>query len=850
MAAASAINISASSPSHLLHIPKKHTTKTPHLQPSKPNNNIPVLLQQSAQTNNIHLATATHAQILKHPNNPTNNTYFFNTLITSYFKLGLSSYAFRVFQNVENPDVVTFTSMVSWLAKCCNEYEGVGMFVEMMRCGIDPNGFSFVAVLTACGRVFDVDLGSGIHGLVVKFGFEDDVFVMNALMGFYGKCGCLDLVVKVFDEMSVRDVSSWNTVLSCLVKGFMYGEALEFYREMVWMDGVGIDHFTVSAVLSACSEHGAVMEGREVHARAIKFGLERNLSVGNALIGFYSKYGNMKNVVGLFDRMVVKDVITWTQMISFYMEPGLVDMAEEVFDKMPERNCVSYNTLLSGFCQNGDGVRALRMFCRMLEEGVELDEFSLAIIMNACGLHEDKSASEQIHGFVLKFGFGSNDRVESALLDMCTKCGRMTDAEEMFNNNLINQNSSIIWTSMICGYARNGNPYEALSLFFKGQSENTMIIDEMVLTTVLGLCATLGFDRIGEQIHSIALRSGMLYDIKVENALIGMYSKCGNMVAAIKVFDNMKRLDIVSWNSLMSGYIFNKQGDKALDLWVEMKMANIKPDSITTLLIVSAYTHTTSNMVNECYRFFQSMKTAYNIEPTSEHYVSLVNVFGHWGLLKEAEDIIKKMPFEPNTFVWRALLDNCRTPINTDIGKRAAKEILSKKPNDPSTYILVSNLYSASGRWQCSETIREEMREKGIQKRPGKSWIIHENKVHSFYARDKSHTHSKDIYSGLDILVLKCLKAGYVPDTSFVLHEVEEHQKRDFLYYHSAKLAVTYGLLMTKGTPVRVMKNILLCGDCHTFFKYASAVTKREIHIRDASGFHCFVNGECTCKGN
>ncbi|GJT07949.1 pentatricopeptide repeat-containing protein [Tanacetum coccineum] len=346
--------------------------------------------------------------------------------------------------------------------------------------------------MTACGRVFDIDLGSQIHGLVVKMGFEDDVFVMNALMGFYGKCGCLDLVVKVFDEMSVRDVSSWNTVVSCLVKEYMFGEALDMFREMVGTDGVGIgiDHFSVSAVLTACSEHGAVMEGREVHARAIKFGLERNLSVGNALIGFYSKCGNVKNVVSLFNRMVVKDVITWTQMISFYMESGLVDMVEEVFDKMPKRNCVSYNSLLSGFCQNGDWVRALPMFCRMLEEGVELDEYSLAIIMNACGLHEDKSASEQIHGFVLKFGFGSNDRVESALLDMCTKCGRLSDAEEMFISDSITQNSSIIWTSMICGYARNGDPYQALSLFFKGQSENIMIIDEMVLTTVLGLCAT------------------------------------------------------------------------------------------------------------------------------------------------------------------------------------------------------------------------------------------------------------------------------------------------------------------------------------------------------------------------
>lgn len=207
------------------------------------------------------------------------------------------------------------------------------------------------------------------------------------------------------------------------------------------------------------------------------------------------------------------------------------------------------------------------------------------------------------------------------------------------------------------------------------------------------------------------------------------------------------------------------------------------------------------------------------------------------------------MPFPPKASVWRVLLDCCRMHLNVTVGKRVAKEILSMEPQDPSTFILRSNLLSASGRWHCSELVREEMREKGFRKLPGRCWIIHENKVHSFFARDSSHPLTKDIYSGLEILMLECLKSGYVPDTSFVLHEVEEHQKKYFLFYHSAKLAVTYGLLMTRpGKPLRVMKNILLCGDCHTFLKHVSVVTKREIHVRDASGFHCFSGGKCNCE--
>ncbi|XP_076959296.1 pentatricopeptide repeat-containing protein At5g03800-like [Bidens hawaiensis] len=844
-----AINLPSTAASlHRHHsLPQSSISHSRSLSLSKTPKDYTNLLNLAVQNDNNQLTMAIHASILKLQQNP---PYLFNTLITSYLNLGLTTHAFKLFNSVNNPDVVTYTAMVSWLAKSNREIEAVKLFFQMRELGIDPNEYSFVAMLTACGNVLDFELGCQVHCLAVKTGCVDDTFVSNALMGFYCKCGCLGYALKVFDEMPERDVSSWNTVISGLVKECEYEKGLELFRDLLRTGGIQPDRFTLSTVLTACAEHATILEAREVHACALKFGLQNNLSVGNALIGFYSKWGSIKDVVCLFDSMPVKDVITWTQMVSAYMQSGHIEMAQKVFDEMPERNCHSYNALLQGFCQNGVPSRALLMFCRMIKEGVELDDFSLTILVNACGLHADKRTSKQIHGFVLKCGFESNDRIESALLDMCSKCGRLADAETIFHSKSLTHSSSSIWTSMICGYARNELLDEAISLFYEGQAEQHIFIDEVISTTVLGICATLGFDRIGEQIHSTAFKLDLLRDIKVGNALISMYSKCGNMTAAFNVFNNMKWHDIVSWNSLMGGYIFHKQGDEALDLWENMKRKNINPNSITTLLITSAYTHTTSNMVNECYTFFHSMNTAYNIEPDLNHYASLVNVFGKWGLLEEAEDIINKMPYEPDPFVWRALLDNCRVHMNTTIGKRAAKEILAKKPNDASTYILVSNLYSASGRWNCSETTREEMREKGFQKRPGKSWIIVENEVHSFYARDKSHARFKDIYSGLDILVLECLKIGYVPDTSFVLHEVEEHQKRDFLFYHSAKLAVTYGLLMTKSRmPVRVMKNIMLCGDCHSFFKHVSIVTKREIHIRDASGFHCFVNGECTCKG-
>ncbi|PON56135.1 DYW domain containing protein [Parasponia andersonii] len=797
------------------------------------------------RSGDVELAKAVHASILKLGE----DTYLGNALIGAYLKLGLVTEAYKVFNGLSCPDMVSYTALVSGFSKSNREDEAVELFFRMRSSGIEPNEYGFVAILTACIRLLELELGFQVHGLAIKMGYLDCVFVSNALMGLYGKCGCLDFVLELFDRLPRRDLASWNTTISSAVKESLYGKAFELFREMQRNDDFRVDHFTFSTLLTACTGSNALAEGQEVHAHAIKCGLEDNLSVSNALIGFYTKCGSVKNVMVLFEKMPVTDTITWTEVITAYMDFGLTDLALEIFKKMPERNSIAYNALLTGFCKNGEGLRALSLFTGMVKVRLELTDFTLSSVVYACGLLRDYRISEQIHGFIVKSGCGSNACIESALLDMYTRCGRMSEATKMFNQWPVDRDSSIILTSLICGYARNGQPEEAISLFHRSQSEGTMVLDEVALTSVTGICGSLAFHEMGKQIHCIALKSGSLSDLEVGNAIVSMYSKCWNMEDAVEVFNSMAKRDVVSWNGLIAGHLLHRQGDKALAAWSEMEKTGIKPDKLTFNLVISAYRHTNSNLVDNCRSLFYSLKTRYDIEPTSDHFASFVGVLGYWGLLKEAEEMVCKLPFEPDVSVWRALLDCSRLHLNTAVGKRVAKRILAVEPKDPSTYVLVSNLYSASGRWHCSEMVREDMRQKGFKKQPAQSWIVHENKIHSFYARDKSHPQAKDIHSALELLILECLKAGYVPDTSFVLHEVEEHQKKNFLFYHSAKLAATYGILTTKpGKPVRIVKNILLCGDCHAFFKYASIVTGKDIFLRDTTGFHCFSRGQCSCK--
>ncbi|KAK3010118.1 hypothetical protein RJ639_010717 [Escallonia herrerae] len=406
------------------------------------------LLHLSVHYADVELAMAMHAAILRQ----LEDTHLSNSLIAAYLKLGRPSYARKVFDEMSRRDVVSYTALISGFAKLAREDEAVGLFFEMR---------------------------ASVHALATKMGYLSCTYVSNVLMEFYGKCACLSIMLKLFDKMPQRGIASWNTVASCLVKELMYERALVRVHDMLQTDNFRVDYFTLSILLVASAGCFASMAGRELHAHALRSGFETNLSVKNALIGFYRKCGNVKNVVVLFERMPVKDVITWTEMVTTYMEFGLVESAVEFLYRMPVKNCVSYNALLAGYCQNGEVSRSLGLFCKMVEEGIELSDFTLTSVVYACGLLMETKTSEQIHGFVLKFGFGSNDCIETALLYMCTRCGRMADAEKMFHRWPSDQNNSIIWTSIICGYARHGQPDKAISLFCLGQAEGTMTLDEV-----------------------------------------------------------------------------------------------------------------------------------------------------------------------------------------------------------------------------------------------------------------------------------------------------------------------------------------------------------------------------------
>jgi pentatricopeptide repeat protein len=272
----------------------------------------------------------------------------------------------------------------------------------------------------------------------------------------------------------------------------------------------------------------------------------------------------------------------------------------------------------------------------------------------------------------------------------------------------------------------------------------------------------------------------------------------------------------------------------------------MKPDHVTFVGVLSACCH--AGLVDEGWQYFDSMRKYYHITPTMDHYGCMVNLLGRAGLLDEAHYFINQMPIKPDATVWLCLLGYCRAYANIYLGERIAKHLNELDPKNAAPYVLLSNIYAAVGRWDEIRKVRELMKERQVEKKPGCSWIEVNKEVYAFLSGDKSHPQIEKIHAELERLSGQMKAAGYVPDVSNVLNNVDEEQKEHILCHHSEKLAIAFGLLNTSpGATIRVMKNLRVCVDCHSATKFISKIVAREIIVRDSNRFHHFKDGKCSC---
>ncbi|CAK9204512.1 unnamed protein product, partial [Sphagnum troendelagicum] len=476
------------------------------------------------------------------------------------------------------------------------------------------------------------------------------------------------------------------------------------------------------------------------------------------------------------------------------------------------------------------------------QEGMTPDRFTFVSVINACASLRSLEEGRCIHTQIIQSGCESDLYVNNALIDMYAKCGSLEDAWRVFNK--MPTRDVVAWNGMIFGHVRSGAGRKALELFQQMQHEKP---DYVTFMGILSACASVAALEEGRHIHKQIIRSSCESNVCVGTSLIDMYSKCGSIEDAWSVFNKMATRNVATWNAMLGGYAMHGHGKDALEHFEQMCLEGVEPDRVSFLVLLSACSH--AGLLDEGLCYFESMGPVYSIPATLELYACMVDLLGRAGHLHEAEDLVKAMSCEPDIYVWVALLGACRVHGEVEMGERIAKQVLELNPGDAAGYVLLSNIYAAAGKWDLRANIQRQRLRMGVKKDPGQTWIEVNSEVHTFTADDQNHPQISEIHAELKKLSRQMNDVGYVPNTKFVLRDVEEEEKVTRLWHHSEKLAIAFGLISTPpGTPLRIFKNLRVCGDCHTATKFISKLVGRAIIVRDANRFHHFENGLCSCR--
>ncbi|KAI4342425.1 hypothetical protein MLD38_027055 [Melastoma candidum] len=573
-----------------------------------------------------------------------------------------------------------------------------------------------------------------------------------------------------------------------------------------------INYVTFTGALSACSCPDFLPHGKCVHALVILAGLEQNLIVNNAIITMYGLVNLMDEAIKVFQRMHQRDVVSWNALIGFYAE-----------NEKPED--------------------AFKAFTVMRQEGVPINYITVVNVLGACltSIHLS-SLGMAIHGFAILKGLESFRYIQNSLVSMYTRCGDYDASNRIF---LQLENKDVVtWNAMIAANAHHGQSEEAIKQLIEMRTAEVRL-DHFSFSAGFAGAANSASLEEGQQLHGLALKLGYVSDVFVINAVMDMYGKCGEIEDVLRISPKPTDRRRLTWNVLIS--VFARHGCfmQAKEAFEEMVNLAVNPDHITFVSLLTACNH--GGLVEEGLAYYAAMKSKFGILQRIEHCVCMVDLLGRAGRVAEAEKFIDTMPVAPNDNVWRSLLAASKVHGDVDLGRRAAERLIELDPLDDSAYVLLSNVCATSRRWDEVEGIRRQMG--SLRKKPACSWVKLKDGVSSFQMGDKSHPQKKQIYGKLAELMKKIKEAGYIPDTSFVLQDMDEEQKESNLWSHSERLALAFALISSpEGSTAKVYKNLRVCGDCHTVYKFVSKVEERRIVLRDPFRFHHFSGGECSCS--
>lgn len=634
-----------------------------------------------------------------------------NSLINMYCKSRDLRRALCMFANLKNPDTVSYNTVISGF----EDSKSALLFAhDMHSAGIVFDSRTFTSALAHCADGEEFDFGYQLHCLVLKLGLEAEIFTGNALITLYSKCGKVEDAKRVFCEMPHKDLVSWNAIISGYAQeGYDGLGAMKGFVEMV-VEGLKLDHVSFTSVVAACGHERNLDFGKQVHALSMKRGYGDHVKVCNVLMSMYSKCGSVEDAVAVFQNIIDRNVVSYTTMISIVEED------------------------------------AMNLFKEMIQEEIWPNDVTFIGLIHVITKYNMMQEGLMVHAFCVKSNFLSKSCVVNSFITMYGKFQRIEDCIKVFEQ--LEDRDIISWNALISAYSLNGMYQKALQVFFSASEELTpnpytfgAVLHAIASSESISL-------RQGQRCHCLMKKLGLDSDPVVSGALLDMYAKRGSIFESEKIFSELTKKNQVAWTSIISAYSRHGDYEKVMMYFKEMVMDGVKPDSITFLSILTSCSR--NGLVDLGHEIFDSMTKDHSVEPSAEHYSCLVDMLGRAGKLKEAEELLSKIPGRPRVSVLQSLLGACRNYGDVDMATRVADTLIDMEPNEAGSYVLMSNLFAEKGKWEKVAKIRTMMRQRKVIKEIGFSWADVGNSIdlHGFSSGDKSHCLSREIYEMADLV--------------------------------------------------------------------------------------------------
>lgn len=645
--------------------------------------------------------------------------YVANNILNGYSRNQRFLLAQKLFDEMPNRDAVSWNTMIAGFVNCGNFEVAWEFLRSMRRSGYELDGYTFGSILKGVAFFHQWGIGQQVHSMIVKMGYAGNVYSGSALLDMYAKCEKVEEAFVVFEHMPERNSVSWNALISGYVQVGDRGTAFRLFCGME-QDGLKPDDGTIAPLLTLLDNAEFYKSAMQIHGKCTKLGLDFSNTVCNATITSYSECGSIGDAQKVFDNSVgSRDVVTWNSMLAAYLLHNKEELAFNLFMEMPRF-------------------------------GFEPDIYSYTSVVSACFEEAHKSLGQSLHGLIIKRGLEQSVPISNALIAMYLKSNNKSMEEALYIFDCLEFKDRVSWNSILTGLSQYGLSEDALK-FLLDMRYTEVEIDHYTLSAVIRSCSDLATLQLGQQVHVLALKSGLESNEFVASSLIFMYAKCGVIEDARKSFEENPKDSSITWNSIIFGYAQHGQGYVGLDLFLEMKKRKVKLDHITFVAVLTACSHI--GLVEQGCELLKCMESSYGITPRMEHYACAVDLYGRAGRLNEAKALIEAMPFEPDAMVWKTFLGACRACGNIELASEVASRLLDIEPEEHCTYVLLSDIYGHLKKWDEKASVKRLMREKGVKKVPGWSWIEIKNEVHAFKAEDRSQPHWEETYYVLGVLM-------------------------------------------------------------------------------------------------